>query len=162
MASERRSRSKAGWILTLAVAIAGPGCGGFVESGDDVQRLTVGEEGGTLAMGEFALVVPPYALAHTVTLSAHREETDAPAGPAFTVGSTAHVTFPSVAANVTLHYDAAVHTHPAEMFVAILVSNVWHPLDAPAAGSHTPGVAQGETTEIGTFGVIECPGGVCP
>jgi len=160
MASERRSRSKAGWILALA--IAGPGCGGFVESGDDVRRLTVGEGGGTLAIDEFALVVPPHALAHTVTLSAHREETDAPAGPAFTIGSADHVTFPSVAATVKLHYDAAVHPHPAEVFVAVLVSNVWHRLDPPASDPHTPGVAQGETTEIGTFGVIECPGGTCP
>jgi hypothetical protein len=160
MASELRSRSKAGRILALAIAASG--CGGFVESGGDVQRLTVGAEGGTLAIGDFALVVPPQALAHTVTLSAHREETDAPAGPAFTVGSPDIVTFSSVAADVTLHYDDAVHTHAAEVFVAILVSNVWHRLDPPAGDPHTPGVAHGETTEIGTFGVIECPGGVCP
>jgi hypothetical protein len=160
MASDVRGSSKAGWIFALVIAASG--CGGFVESGDDVQRLTVGTEGGTLAMGDFALVVPPRALAHTVTLSAHREEADAPAGPAFTVGSTEHVTFPSMAANVTLHYDAAIHTHPAEVFVAILVSNVWHRLDPPAGDPHAPGVAHGETTAIGTFGVVECPGGVCP
>jgi hypothetical protein len=160
MHSELRRQATAGLVAGLAIVASG--CGGFVESGDGVQRLTVGAEGGTLAMGDFALVVPPHALDHTVTLSAHREAMDAPAGPAFTVGSTDHVTFPSVAANVTLRYDAAVHTHPAEMFVAILVSEVWHRLTVPAGDPHTPGVAHGETIEIGTFGVIECPAGACP
>ena len=146
----------------VVVLAAGAGCGDFVESSDDVKRLTVGAEGGTLTIDTFALVVPAHALDHTVTLSAHREMTDSPAGPAFTVGSTDHVTFTPVAAEVTLHYDAAVHTHPAETYAATLVSGVWHQLTRPAADPGTPGVAHGETTEVGTFGVIECPGGICP
>ena len=141
---------------------AGAGCGDFVESNDDVKRLTVGAEGGTLAIDTFALVVPPHALDHTVTLSAHRETTDAPAGPAFTVGSTEPVTFPSIAAEVTLHYDATVHMHPPDVYAATLVSGVWHQLARPAGDPGTAGVAHGVTNAVGTFGVIDCPGGVCP
>lgn len=114
-----------------------------------------------LAIGDFALVVPPRALDHTVTLSAHRQAMDAPAGPAFTVGSIAHVTF-SIAADVTLLYDASIHMHPADVFAATLVSGVWHRLTRPAGDPGTPGVAHGEATEVGTFGVIDCPRGVCP
>jgi hypothetical protein len=147
-------------IVGLAIVVSG--CGGFVESGDGVQRLTVGAEGGTLAMGDFTLVVPPHALDHTVTLSVNRETMDAPAGPAFTVRSISYVTFSSIAADVTLHYDAAVHTHPADVFVGTLASGVWHRLTRPAGDPGTPGVAHGEATELGTFGVIDCPGGVCP
>ena len=159
MRSELR-RSLVG-VFVFALA-AGTGCGDFVESNDDIKRLTVGAEGGTLTIDTFALVVPPHALDHTVTLSAHREATDAPAGPAFTVASADHVTFPSIAAEVTLHYDAAVHMHPADVYAATLVSGVWHQLTRPAGDPGTSGVAHGVTTAVGTFGVIDCPGGVCP
>src|SRR5215468_11026402 len=117
------------WKLPLAgafvlVATAGFGCGDFVESGDGVQRLTVGAEGGTLTIGELALVVPPHALDHTVTLTAQRATPDAPAGAAFTVDSTDHPTSFATAADVTLHYDASVHTHAVDVYVGILTSNV--------------------------------------
>jgi len=150
-----------GAFLAL-LAGTGAGCGDFVESGDGVQRLTVGAEGGTLTIGDFALVVPAHALDHTVTLSAHRETMDAPAGPAFTVTSTDHVSFPSIAADVTLHYDATIHMHPSDVFAATLVSGVWHQLTRPAGDPGTSGVAHGVTMDVGTFGVIDCPGGVCP
>ena len=159
MRSELRWSVVGMFVFALA---AGTGCGDFVESNDDVKRLTVGTEGGTLTIDTFALVVPPHALDHTVTLSAHREATDAPAGPAFTVASTDPVTFPSIAAEVTLHYDAAVHTHPADVYAATWVSGVWHQLTRPAGDPGTAGVAHGVTTAVGTFGVIDCPGGVCP
>ena len=160
MRSELRTRSTAG--LVVALAIVASGCGDFVESGDSLKRLTVGTEGGTLAIGDFALVVPPHALDHTVTLTAHREAIDAPAGPAFTVTATDHVSFASTPADVTLHYDAAVHMHPSDVYAAALVSGVWHQLPRPAGDSGTSGVAHGVTTEVGTFGVIDCPAGVCP
>jgi hypothetical protein len=159
MRSELRTGSMAGLVVALAIA---SGCGDFVESGDGVQRLTVGTEGGTLTLGEFELVVPPHALDHTVTLSVHRETADAPAGPAFTVSATDQVSFGSTPADVTLHYDTAVHTHPADVYAATLVSGVWHQLPRPAGDSGTSGVAHGVTTDVGTFGVIECPAGVCP
>ena len=160
MRSELRAGSIAG--LVVALAIVASGCGDFVESGDGVQRLTVGTEGGTLAIDEFALVVPPHALDHTVTLSAHREATDAPAGPAFAVTSTDHVTFGSTGGDVTLHYDTAVHMHPSDVYAAALVSGVWHQLPRPAGDSGTSGLAHGVTMDVGTFGVIDCPAGVCP
>src|SRR5262245_46639041 len=160
MASELQRRSAAGLIAALAIAAVG--CGDFVESGDDVQRLTVGAEGGTLTFGEFALVVPPHALDHTVTLSAHRAAMDAPAGPAFTVDSTDHVSFASMPADVTLHYDAAVHMHPSDVYAAISVSGVWHQLPRPATDPGTSGLAHGATMDLGTFGVLDCPGGICP
>jgi hypothetical protein len=159
MRSKRRSWTNAFVVLLTA---AGLGCGGFVESGDDVKRLTVGAEGGTLSNAEFALVVPPHALDHTVTLSARRAAVDAPAGPAFTVSSTDHVTFLSVPADVAVGYDASVHIHPAEVFAAIQVADVWHALARPAGDPGTAGAAHGVTTEVGTFGVIDCPGGICP
>ena len=56
MRSELRTGSMAGLVVALAIA---SGCGDFVESGDGVQRLTVGTEGGTLAIGEFALITEP-------------------------------------------------------------------------------------------------------
>ena len=160
MASELRT-----WFLTatfVVLAAGGAGCGDFVESNDDVKRLTVGAEGGTLAIETFALVVPPQALNHTVTLSARRGATDAPAGPAFTVESADHVTFPSIAAQVTLHYDATIHTSPADVFAATYVSGVWHQLTRPAGDLLAPGVANGVTMDVGTFGLVDCPGGVCP
>ena len=159
MRSELRTGSMAGLVVALAIA---SGCGDFVESGDGIQRLTVGTDGGTLALGEFALVVPPHALDHTVTLSARRETMDAPAGPAFTVSATDQVSFGSTPADVALHYDTAVHTHPADVYAGTLVSGVWHQLPRPAGDSGTSGVAHGVTTDVGTFGVIECPAGVCP
>jgi hypothetical protein len=113
-------------------------------------------------LDEIALVVPPHALDHTVTLSARREPMDAPAGPAFTVAATVQVSFGATPADVTLHFDAAVHTHPADVYAATLVSGVWHQLPRPAGDSGTSGVAHGVTTDVGTFGVIECPAGVCP
>lgn len=161
MPSELRAVSVTAAFVVL-LAAAGAGCGDFVESNDDVTRLTVGAEGGTLTIGGFALVVPPQALDRTVTLSAHREATDAPAGPAFTVSSTDPVTFPSIPADVTLHYDASIHMHPADTFAATLVSGLWHRLTRPAGDPGTAGVAHGVTMDLGTFGVIECPGGVCP
>lgn len=160
MRSERRSGWTTGWLIALT--LVAPACGDFVESSDDIKRLTVGEEGGTLALDTFALVVPAHALDHTVTLSAQRAAMDAPAGAAFTVTSTSHVTFTAMPADVTLHYDAAIHMHPSEIYAATLVSGLWHRLARPATDAGTPGVARGVTTEVGTFGVIDCPGGVCP
>jgi hypothetical protein len=154
------------WSVTVAIvimlAVGGSGCGGFVESGGEVQRLTVGAEGGTLATEGFVLLVPAHALGEPVTLSAQRAVTDSPAGPAFTVGP-GHVTFdPTIPADVTLHYDAAVHAHPADVFAAILAADVWHVLARPAGDSGTAGIAHGVTPGVGTFGVVDCPGGVCP
>ena len=111
---------RTGAALLLTCGLGAAACGGFVESGDSVARLTVGTEGGTLTLDGFALVVPPHALGGTVTLSAHRAATDAPAGPAFVV-EPADVTF--------------------DVCPAMAVSG-------PLTG--------------GTFGVVECPGGVCP
>ena len=161
MAFERRT-----WPVSVAIlsvlATGGSSCGGFVESGGDVKRLTVGAEGGTLATEGFALVVPPHALGEIFTLSAQRAAMDAPAGPAFTVGP-GHVTFdPTIPADVTLHYDATVHAHPADVFAAILVADVWHMLARPAGDTGTAGIAHGVTPGVGTFGVVDCPGGVCP
>lgn len=160
MASDHRMAFSAAAVAALAIVASG--CGDFVESSEDVQRLTVGAEGGTLTIGELALVVPPHALDHTLTLSAHREAMDAPAGPAFTVESTDHAPFASMPADVTIHYDALLHTHPSEVFAATLVSGVWHQLPRPATDPGTSGLAHGTTTDVGTFGVIDCPGGACP
>jgi hypothetical protein len=163
MAFELRTMSMTvtGALLLLLVA-GGSGCGDFVESGDDVKRLTVGPEGGTLTIGEFALVVPPHSLDHAVTLSAHRAAMDAPAGPAFIVDSTDHTTLGSMPADVTIHYDAAIHTHAVDVYVGIFMSGVWHQLTRPATDPGTAGLAHGVTTTVGSFGVIECPAGVCP
>ena len=160
MRSELRTGSTASLVIALAIVAAG--CGDFVESGDGVQRLTVGAEGGTLTMGDLAFTVPPHGLDHTVTLSAHREATDAPAGSAFNVTSTDHVSFPTMPADVALHYDATVHMHPSDVYAATFASGVWHQLPRPAGDPGTSGVAHGVTMDVGTFGVIDCPGGVCP
>jgi hypothetical protein len=153
-------RTGAALLLTCGLGLAA--CGGFVESGGGVARLTVGTEGGTLALDGFALVVPPHALGETRTLSAHRASTDAPAGPAFVV-EPADVAFDAVApAEVALAYDGVLHPHAAEVFVAVSTAGGWHVLAAPPAHTPTLGSAHGLTATGGTFGVVECPGGVCP
>src|SRR5262245_24517433 len=161
MASELRTSGIARAFVLLLASVAG-GCGDFVESGGEVARLTVGAEGGTLAIGELAFVVPPHALDHTVTLSAHRAAMDAPAGAAFTVDATDPTITLAMPADVTLHYDAALHTHPVDVYVGISMSGTWHQLMRPATDPGTSGLAHGVTTALGTFGVIECPAGVCP
>jgi hypothetical protein len=153
------------WSRTAALLIAGAcaplGCGGFVESGGGVTRLTVGAEGGTLATSGLTLVVPPHALTATVTLSAHRAAGDSPAGSAFTI-EPADVGFdPLTPAEVTLDYDATAHAHPSEVFAAVSAAGGWHALPRPAGDPGTAGLAHGVTTTLGTFGVLDCPGGVC-
>jgi len=153
---------RTGAALLLICGLGLAACGGFVESGGGVARLTVGTEGGTLTLDGFALVVPPHALGGTVTLSAHRAATDAPAGPAFVV-EPADTMFDAVApAELALNYDGALHTHAAEVFVAVFAAGGWHMLAAPTGHTPTLGSAHGLATTGGTFGVVECPGGVCP
>jgi hypothetical protein len=161
MGFEARTRTAIVACL-IGLCSGGLACGEFVESGGDVKRLTVGAEGGTLAAESFALVVPPHALAHTFTLTVQRAAIDAPAGAAFTVGPDGVTFDPTLPAEATLHYDAAVHTHPPDVFAAIADANGWHVLPRPAGDTGTAGVARGVTTQVGTFGVIDCPGGVCP
>jgi hypothetical protein len=161
MAFDVRTWSRTAALL-IGAACAPFGCGGFVESGGGVTRLTVGAEGGTLATTGFALVVPPHALMATVTLSVHRAAVDAPAGSAFTVESAEHVSFDSMTpGEVTLDYDAAVHAHPGDVFVAVAATDGWHALTRPAGDPGTAGLARSATTTLGTFGVLDCPGGVC-
>lgn len=161
MASDRHtSRTGAALLLTCCLGLAA--CGGFVESGGGVSRLTVGAEGGRLTMEEFALVVPAHALASTVTLTVHRSSTDAPAGAAFVVEPT-DVTFDGAApAEIRLAYDGTLHPHASEVFAAVSSANVWHILPAPAGETPTLGSAHGLTNHGGTFGVVDCPGGTCP
>ena len=151
------------YLATLiALAASAPACGDFVESGGDVTRLTVGAEGGTLATEQLALIVPPHALSTTVTLTAARAATDAPASHAYAVGPD-HVTFDGAApAEVTVHYEGALHPHAVDVFAAVLSGGAWHALTRPAGDTGTAGVARGVTTVTGTFGAIDCPAGVCP
>jgi hypothetical protein len=102
--------------------------------------------------------VPAHALAHTTTLSVSRAPTDAPDGPAYVLEpATAAFAAP---ATLTLTYDAAVYPHPVEVFVATFTGSAWHQL--PAAGPVESGAAHATTTHAGTFGLVHCPGGVCP
>ena len=161
MVSERRPAFP--MLATLIVISASaPACGDFVESGGDVTRLTVGAEGGTLTTEQLALIVPPHSLTSPVTLTAERGPADAPASHAYVVGPH-QITFDAtIPAEVTIHYDSAVHTHPTEVFAAVQTGGVWHQLPRPTGDTGTVGVARGVTTMTGTFGAIECPGGVCP
>lgn len=153
-------RTGAALLLTCGLGLAA--CGGFVESGGGVARLTVGTEGGSLTLEGFALVVPPHALGGTVTLSAHRAPTDAPASPAFVV-EPADVVFDSAApAEVTLVYDGVLHPHATDAFAAISSAGVWHILAAPSGQTPVLGSAHGLTSHAGTFGVVDCPAAVCP
>ena len=161
MASERHT-GRMGAVLVVTCGLAVAACGGFVESGGGVARLTVGAEGGMLELESFALVVPPHALAATVTLSVHRAPTDAPAGPAFVV-EPADVTFAiAPAAEVRLPYDATLYPHATEVYAAVSLADGWHILATPPGDTPTLGSAHGLTTNGGTFGVINCPGGICP
>ena len=160
MHSERWTWARAAAVFfVLAAGVVA--CGGFVESDGSVSRLTVGAEGGRLTSGSFALAVPAHALAVTVTLSAQRVASDAPAGPAFVVGPD-HVTFDiGSPAGVELAYDQALYPHVLEMFAAVLAASGWQPLATSSTAPGTPGIVRGLTTAVGTFGVINCPGGVC-
>jgi hypothetical protein len=145
----------------IALGAASGGCGGFVESGEGVTRLTVGAQGGTLEAPGFALVIPPHSLTATFTLSVRRAPSDAPAGPAFTV-EPVHVAFdPATPAEVRLESDAAAYPHVPEMFAAIATTDGWHSLTRPAGNSGSAGVVYGMTTTVGTFGPLNCPGGSC-
>ena len=148
-------------VVFAAFAAAPVACGGFVETGGGVTRLTVGAEGGTLETDGFALVIPAHALGMTVTLSAERAHSDSPAGPAFAI-EPASVTFDQgMPAEVRLAYDGAAHPHALEVFAAILQSGGWQALPPPVGDVATAGSAHGTTTTVGTFGVLGCPGGVC-
>ena len=158
------SRRQSAYLMFASlIALGGtPACGDFVESGGAVTRLTVGTVGGTLATDQLALNVPVHALTTTVTLTAARAGTDAPASRAYTVGPD-HVTFDGAApAEVTIHYDGALHPHPVDVFAAVQTGGAWHVLTRPAGDTGTAGVARGVTTMTGTFGAIDCPAGVCP
>ena len=49
---------RTGAALSLTCGLGLAACGGFVESGGGVARLTVGTEGGSLTLEGFALVGP--------------------------------------------------------------------------------------------------------
>jgi hypothetical protein len=149
-------------MLALACFIGAPACGGFVESGNGVARLTVDERGGTLSIDSLSLTIPPSALQKTWTLAARRAGTDAPVGPAFVV-EPSDVLFDEMhPADVGLAYDAVAHPHAADMFAATLVGGSWHALEVSQGAAIPPGVAHGITTVTGTFGILECTGGACP
>jgi hypothetical protein len=148
---------RVGVALGLACAA---GCGSFVESSDSTARLTVGPTGGALHLDAFSLTVPPDALVHTVTLAVHRATFDAPDGHAFVLEPADALFAAAAPATVSLAYDATVYPHPVEVFVATFTGTAWHLL--PAAGAAEVGVAHASLTQAGTFGLIHCPGGVCP
>src|SRR5262245_31148823 len=138
MGSEHRTWARLAAVV-LALAAGGAACGGFVESGGSISRLTVGPEGGRLTYDTFALGVPPQAVGSTVTLSAQRAASDAPAGPAFVVGPD-HVTFPMAApAEVELAYDAISYPHPFFFFFFFFSSGGWQPLSASPTDPGAPG-----------------------
>ena len=158
MRSRTSARGQQAVLLVVAAVVAG--CGTFVESNDQVARGTVGQSGGALKLDAFSIAVPADSLDHTVTLSVSRAAFDAPSGHAFTVDP-ADVVFATTApATISIAYDAAVYQHPSEVFVAMLTGATWHM--QPAAGTAEAGVAHASTTHTGTFGVVVCPGGVCP
>ena len=149
-------------MLALACFIGAQACGGFVESGNGVARLTVDERGGSLSIDSFSLTIPPNALQKTVTLTVRRAGTDAPVGPAFVVERSDVLFDATHPADVGLAYDAAAHPHASDMFAGMLVEGSWHALEVPQAAAILPGEAHGLTAATGTFGILECTGGVCP
>jgi len=148
------------WAAAFFIFGAAAGCGGFVESDDQIARATIGQAGGALHLQTVSLAVPAHALTNTVTLSLRRAAFDTPSGPAYTLEPATALFDAAAPATLSIGYDAAAYPHPVEVFVGMYTGTAWHML--PAAGAAEVGVAHATLTHTGTFGVLHCPGGVCP
>lgn len=160
MRSETTVNRGASLLVLLAWVAGGAGCGSFVESDDKTVRATIGATGGALHLDGLSVVVPVHALVHTVTLSLSHPTFESPNGHAYVLDPPDTVFDVAAPAMVTIAYDAATYQHPSEVFVATYMGGTWHSL--PAAGTPEGGAAHATTTHAGTFGLINCPGGVCP
>jgi hypothetical protein len=156
----RSEKSSIGVMLLLAWVGVLPGCGSFVESDNQIARVTVDATGGALHLDAFSLTIPPHAVSRVVTLSVRHAGIEAPIGHAYQLDPSDAVFDAAAPATISIAYDPAAYPHPSEILVVTYTGTAWHAL-APA-GTPEVGVAHGSTTHTGTFGVMQCPGGVCP
>ena len=148
-------RSSARWLVIAA--LAGVGCGDFVESTDSVHLATIDEGGGVVTFQGLTIQVPAGATADAVTFHVTREAIAGALGDVYRVEPIGR----RLATIVSVAISTVGVTLPpsGELFIADFQHHPAQPLADQHVQAHS---VSGTTTATGLFGLLRCPNWTCP